>query len=455
MKIITLLSILFIGTLANSAKASPIFLCQSEDNLVQLEMRPLEKTNSSNYTVENIVRRPQIPDTYFRAYPLSIGPGLVYKSNIEPGFDGPEKDDGPIEGFRLTFPNGSGITQKQTIKGKLVIRQYKYAKKFFCDKYESPAIPRDENDEFVKKHKCKRWDLVRQPLKTETKTIKCQVLGKNDYENFCTGKSTDEIQMLLFSASQKKQPDLVEQALGCEADINATDTYGCTPLMMSVADNFATCAATTELEPDSWRSVKSRHLFNSLAYNGAYMDTQESTTGEAAIHKAVRSGREDIVKDMVLLEADLNIQNSNGTTALMIAAANRDSNLIRVLVGSDAKLGLKDNQGKTAYDRGEKLPSNIRELLLEPKLILTIEGRDDGGCTPLSFDVPTGQFIKLNLKATSGKMFLLSIPQIGISIMADSGKTVSKIIRFDKAGTFAHKCGVHGGRENNGKIIVK
>ena len=50
----------------------------------------------------------------------------------------------------------------------------------------------------------------------------------------------------------------------------------------------------------------------------------------------------------------------------------------------------------------------------------------------LNFDVPAGQLIKLNLKATSKKMFLLSIPQIGISLMADSGKAVSKIIRFDK-----------------------
>ena len=307
----------------------------------------------------------------------------------------------------------------------------------------------------VKKHKCKRWDLVRQPLKTETKTIKCQVLGKNDYEDFCIGKSADEIQLLLFSASQKKQPDLVEQALGCEADINATDIDGCTPLMMSVADTPSTCAATTELDPDSWRSVKSRHLFNSLASNGAYIDTQESATGEATIHKAVRSGSEDIVKDMVLLEADINIQDKNGTTALMIAAENRDSNLIRLLVGNNAKLGLKDYQGQTAYDRGAKLPSNIRELLLEPKLILTIDGRDNGSCSPLSFNVPAGQFIKLNLKANSSKMFLLSIPKIGISIMADTGKTVSKIIRFDKMGTFTFKCGVHGGRESNGEIIVK
>lgn len=447
MKIITLLSILSINILTNNAKASPLFLCQSDDNLVQLEMRALEKTDNSNYTVENIVRRPDITETYFRAYPLSVGSSLVYKSNIGPGFDGPVKDDGPIESFRLTFPKGSGITHKQPIKGKLVIRQYKYSKKFFCDKYESPAIPRDENDDFVKKHKCKRWDLVRQPLKTETKTIKCQALGKNDYNDFCSGKSTDEIQMLLFTASQNIQPDLAEQALGCEADINETDSDGRTPLMMSVTNPPSTS--------DYWHTIKSRHLFNSLASNGAYIDTQESTTGEATIHKAVRSGREDIVKDMVLLEADLNIQDNDGKTALMIAVENRDSKLIRVLVGNDAKLGLKDNQGHTAYDLGEKLPPSIRELLLEPKLVLTLAGRDDGSCTPLNFDVPAGQFIKLNLKATSGKMFLLSIPQIGISMMADTGKIVSKIIRFDKPGVFTFKCGIHGGKESNGKIIVK
>ena len=459
MKITMVLPAFLVALISVNASAATLFQCRDEGNSIQLEMRPLEKADSSNNTVENIVRQAQKPDTYFRAYPESVGKDLVYKREVQVGYGWPAgQNDSPYESFRMNFADGAAIQPGQQAQANLLIRRITYKKQFYCEhRRDEPEIPRDEDDPYVKANpkKCKRWDMVPQPLKVERYSMACESFGNSDYKDFCLGKSPTEVQSLLFSAAQKRQPGLAEQALACGADINATDSKGCTPLMMSIANLPSVCAATSPLPPDSMLDTKGRFLFNSLASEGAFIDTQEAVTGEASVHKAAKAGSDGVIRDMIELEADLNVQDLTGTTALMLAAESGYWKTIEALVVGGAALGVKDNQGRTAYDRGANLPPNIRETLLEPKVTLTIEGQADGSCSPLSLNAPVGQYVKINLTAAPGKMFMLSIPKASISLMADGGKTASKTTRFDQAGTFVFQCGVHGGKQSQGQIIVK
>lgn len=448
-----MLGLLFFSLVA-FAQSKTVLICNDDKKLLEVEIKKLSNSDSSGNEIETIVRSSSRNDIIVRGFPLSVGSNLVYKSQLELGFDGPKEDDGVFESFRVTISDAENIKQGQMAKANFMLRQYEYEKKFFCDKVDNPPIPRDENDPIVIKHKCKRWDLVRQPLKSVEITLNCQFIAENPYSDFCKNKSQTEIQSLLFFGAQNQEPNLVEQMLACNANINMADSDGCTPLMMSVSTQKMTCSSKKELLADTYRMAKSRFIYNMVVSNGAYLDLQDAT-GESAMHKVIRAYNVPVLRDMIALEADLNVQDNTGTTPIMLAAEIGSAKMIRALVEGGADLGLKDNKGQTAYDRGKNLPEDIRELLLDAKVVLTIEGQSDGKCSPLDLSAPVNEIVKVVLKSANGKMFMLSVPKANISLMAEGGKTAAKTLQFKQAGVFDFQCGVHGGSQSSGKLTIK
>ena len=434
--------------------AVPLINCSSSDRSLQLELNSLE-SGSPEASVEAIIHAAQDSNVYFRVYPLSVGTTLVYKSPVEPGFDGPNEDDGPIVPFRFTINDASKNHLGNSVLGNLVVREYQYEKKYFCDGAENPVIPRSPDDPFVIKNHCKRWDMVRQPLKSQQYAMNCQMLS-SQYKNFCFGKTKQDLQSLLFASAVNANPDLSEQSLACGADIvNSKDARECTPLMMAVSEYPTICAANKPLELDAYQEVKRRLLFNLLSSQGSYINLREKITGESSLHKAVKMDSEGIVQDMISLESDLDLQDYQGSTALMFAVDSGYNSIIKMLVEGGANLGIKDNQNRTAYDRSSNLPDEVRMMLLEPKAILNVEGKLDGTCTPLKMNAPLNEYVKINLKAPQEKMFLLSISDANVSLMADYGKTSFKTFKFTHSGAFSFECGAHGGKQYSGQIVVK
>jgi len=447
------LAILSVSIFPIFLKAEPLIQCTDSKGLTKVAVNKLEEMDASGNSLDFVVEREEKNPVVVRGSALSVGSSLVYKSLIDVGFDGPVEDDGVFETFRLEFRNASTIEPNKDVRAKLDFRNYEYVKKYFCDKVDRPPVPRDENDPIVKKHKCKRWDLVRQPLKVFEATLQCKFAGKNEYEYFCADKSKSEIEQLLFSAAKNKDINLVEQSLACDIDVNTSDDSGCTPLMMAVANDTVTCSANEPLN-DAYKYAKSRFLFNMMSSNGAETDRQDSL-GESAIHKAVKTGNVGILKDMVLMESDLNLQDEEGSTPIMMAADKASKKMINVLVEGGADLSLKDNYGKTAYDRGFRLSPEDRELLLEPKVILKVEGQENGQCSPLEFRVPRGEFVRLVIQASSNNMFMLSVSGLDVSLIAEKGKSASRIFKVNEVGTKTFTCGVHGGKQSSGTIIVE
>lgn len=77
--------------------------------------------------------------------------------------------------------------------------------------------------------------------------------------------------------------------------------------------------------------------------------------GETVLMLAARQKRfakfhDDILKKLVQAGANIDLQNNNGDTAIMIAGKTEAANLVYVLFKADARLDIKNNDGHTAAD---------------------------------------------------------------------------------------------------------
>ncbi len=77
----------------------------------------------------------------------------------------------------------------------------------------------------------------------------------------------------------------------------------------------------------------------------AFLSEQEQTF---RLIRAVMSKNIDMIKQYLMDNRDLNITNSNGETALMLASKNGYFDIVIFLVASGADINIKNNQNKTA-----------------------------------------------------------------------------------------------------------
>lgn len=123
------------------------------------------------------------------------------------------------------------------------------------------------------------------------------------------------------------------------------------------ADKLALTTAAIDGEPST---------ITFLIQQGANLDVQlqnEEGDGETALIIASRFSNVQYVKALVEFGADLNVKDNLGRTALMKAATFRNSTesgirriiekklkIVRLLVEAGADLSLKDSEGKTVFD---------------------------------------------------------------------------------------------------------
>ena len=73
-----------------------------------------------------------------------------------------------------------------------------------------------------------------------------------------------------------------------------------------------------------------------------------------------------IVKILIAANANLNLQNEDGTTALMFAVSSNHKEIVKLLIDAGADINLKDNDGDTALDFAKEKNDIIK--LLESKI---------------------------------------------------------------------------------------
>lgn len=288
------------------------------------------------------------------------------------------------------------------------------------------------------------------------KDLVCSVTGV-PFPPYADCPKAEELNSLLLKASRGYNLETIQNLLACGADPSVKDEKGCSPLL-----NLATidCGKGT---PYEWGYVTPRPGINgdelvetidAMISQGAFIDEKDPVNQRTALQYFTITQTDRAIKGLLDFEADVNSQDIFGNTPLMYAVSTGNGILVQNLNDGRPNLGLKNKEGKTAYDIAQD--RNFRHLL--PYLGLStedyvIQGQDDGTCTPLNIHIKSGIAVTFILKASASKMFMLKIPNLDVELMAMSGKDDRKTVTVPQ-GKFSFTCGVHGGQESQGQILT-
>jgi len=139
----------------------------------------------------------------------------------------------------------------------------------------------------------------------------------------------------LMMAVDNKHLHVAEYLLQHGADIHLDNKYGYTPLMQAVMRNDA-------------------KMVNLLLDKGAKIDQKNFYTELTPLMMAVDNGSMELVELLMARQANLNLQDGRGRSALMHASAARQAKIAQRLMQAGADAKLKDKQGRTADDFSRK-----------------------------------------------------------------------------------------------------
>ena len=135
----------------------------------------------------------------------------------------------------------------------------------------------------------------------------------------------------LMMAVDNRHLAVAEYLLQNGADIHLDNKYGYTPLMQAVMRNDA-------------------NMVSMLLDKGAKIDQKNFYTELTSLMMAVDNGSMELVELLLARQANLNLQDGRGRSALMHATAARLPKIAERLIQAGADTTLKDKQGRTADD---------------------------------------------------------------------------------------------------------
>ena len=160
---------------------------------------------------------------------------------------------------------------------------------------------------------------------------------------------------VLMLAAQAGNVETVQLLLAYGAEVNSRDTQGRTALMEAAARGHSRAAQVLldhDADVDGERgSGLVRSFFGALRTGFGLLDNQEASDSQnnrTPLMMAASGGHPQTIQVLVHQGADVDIQDSGGSTALMLAAGGGYFRAVEVLLEAQAEIDKKDRQGRTA-----------------------------------------------------------------------------------------------------------
>lgn len=119
---------------------------------------------------------------------------------------------------------------------------------------------------------------------------------------------------------------------------------------------------------------------------------------QTVLHVAAEEGRSDLVKILVnQTKIKINLLDNRQKTALMLAVENQAYDIVEELVSKDADPDLKDFAGNTALHLACKISSTGISKILISKGQANINIKNIDGQTPLHLAIPSASTVLINL----------------------------------------------------------
>jgi ankyrin repeat protein len=199
--------------------------------------------------------------------------------------------------------------------------------------------------------------------------------------------------------------EATEVLLANNADVNAKDNYGRTPLQMTSNKEVEDLLLGNKAEVNIHDAIRlgDSEKVKSLLKKTPELVASKDTQGCTPLHLAAGKGRKDMVDLLLTNKADVNARDSGGDTPLHAATAKGGTSGIAILVFLSAKNDeyAKETNANTAdFLAAEKQYEDVVRLLLTNKA--DVNAKDDNGMTPLHFAAMRSQKDVVELLLANG-----------------------------------------------------
>ncbi|KAL5625825.1 hypothetical protein FOBRF1_000168 [Fusarium oxysporum] len=170
---------------------------------------------------------------------------------------------------------------------------------------------------------------------------------------------------------------IIEKLLDCGADVHISNKSGHIPLVLAVRHGRELACmkllelGTVDMCGENRRtalieaaSVKDLTLMETLIEAGATVDLPDDA-GQTALMEASKHGHAQIVKLLLENKSDVDHQDHNRDTALMKACRDIHTDVIELLLGANARLGIMNAVGETAFSNAGRRfgDGDVKQLL--------------------------------------------------------------------------------------------
>lgn len=154
--------------------------------------------------------------------------------------------------------------------------------------------------------------------------------------------------LLTFACSQAERSNI-------QLTTSKADNTNTTPIQVLKEEQLINLLSNKIVDSIGGQTEDAENLIaiENLIKQGVDVNTRDKSTYQTPLMLAVQHGRPSALRMLLNANADVNLQDSRGDTALMGAANAGDLTMVKLLLEHGAKTGIENNGGYTALTASE------------------------------------------------------------------------------------------------------